>query len=483
MTDSPPLFSKLARGGVVMAGAQVLRLLLRLGSMMTLARLLEPDEFGLFGMAALVYGLLQTVRDLGLGAVAIQQGEQSPSESTLFFWLQMAAGFGAAGVTALAAVPTAAWFGRPELVPVIVTLGAAFAVGGLGGQFRVTLVRSLRFRAISVIDLSGLAAGIVAAVLLATAGRGHWALVWMVLVTEAVTTAGLGACADWRPRGRPDFAGTFTYIRRGLKLSANSIVQYGIHMIDQTLVASRFGAQAVGFYGRAWQLGTLPTHGVFAGLNQWLSQGLVRLRDDPEAFRAWSRQVLNTLLYGCAPLAAVLAVAPETVLRMLLGPGWEPAAPALSWLALTIPAQAWIFLELGILIACRREGRLLLWSAIRLVTLAAVLGIGAPHSLAGVAACVAAAKWLLMPAGLVLVMHSCPLRWRDVAEAVLAPMSLGGFVGVALWGTRSWSATTALPALTLAGVALAAVAVFFAAWPRARRELAAAGRLLTSRRD
>jgi len=129
-----PLFARLAAGGAAVVWVQALRLLLRLVSMVTLARLLSPLDFGIFGMAALVYGLLQTVRDLGLSAAAMQQGSLTPGESRLLFWLQSGAGLLVAAFTCVLAPLVAAFFAQPALQPLLYALAVSFLLQGIGGQ-------------------------------------------------------------------------------------------------------------------------------------------------------------------------------------------------------------------------------------------------------------------------------------------------------------------------------------------------------------
>ncbi len=480
---SQPLFAQLASSGSAVVATQVLRLALRFGSMITLARLLTPNQFGIFGMAALVYGLLQSGRDLGLATVAVQEGELTPSASTRFFWLQCGAGLLVTALTAALAPLAAMYFEQPALTAMLWTLGGAFILSGLGGQFRVELSRALRFRAISIVEAAGLATGFGVAIALAARGAGHWALVAMVLVQELVTLAGLVAAGPWRPQGRPDFTGAGGHLFSGLHLTGFNMTMYATQMIDQACVAARFGSHALGLYGRAWQLGTLPTHGLIAGLSNWMVQGLVKLRDQPEAFSAWCRRILNALAWLCAPLAAVLVVAPEPILRVLLGPQWSEAAPALRWLALTLPIQPWLFAELWILTACREERRLLGWSLVRFGVLAGALSWGGATGFTGVALTVTIVQWLLLPVSVLVVGAVSPARWTDLVQASLCPLLLGVLTGVALQFSRAlWSGQSGgLAAALIALIVLLVTAGFAALSTRGRRELTAAIQLLLGR--
>ncbi|MCW5549621.1 MAG: oligosaccharide flippase family protein [Opitutaceae bacterium] len=481
--SSQPLFARLAAGGAAVVWVQALRLLLRLVSMVTLARLLSPLDFGLFGMAALVYGLLQTVRDLGISAAAMQQGNLTPGESRLLLWLQSGAGLLVAALTCALAPLVAAFFAQPVLQSLLYALSVSFLLQGIGGQYRVELGRELRFRTISLIEAGGLVAGITTAIVLAARGHGYWSLAAMILVQEGATMLGLVLTAPVRLAGRTEFSGAGRFLRHGFQLAGFNLVQYAAQMVDQAFVAVRFGSHALGLYGRAWQLGTLPTYGLVAGLTGWMIQGLVKLRDEPEAFRQWCRRVLNALAYACLPLGALLVAAPDLALRGLLGPQWSEAAGMLRWLALTLPLQPWLFAELWILAACRRSRRLLLWSLVRLLALAVALLIFAEAGPVAIAATVTGVQWLLLPVSLWLVGQASPFRPRDLLTASAGPVLLGLLTVSALWLTRPlWVDSADLSAgLMVLGVMAATTAALMAFCPPVRREMITALQLVRGR--
>jgi O-antigen/teichoic acid export membrane protein len=60
------LKEKTIRGGAARLGAQGASFVLRLGSLMVLARLLVPADFGLVGMVTAFTGVLNLLRDFGL---------------------------------------------------------------------------------------------------------------------------------------------------------------------------------------------------------------------------------------------------------------------------------------------------------------------------------------------------------------------------------------------------------------------------------
>src|SRR6266852_8824427 len=80
------------RGGFAKVCAQAANFLLRLGSVMMLARLLTPRDFGLVGMVTALTGVLSLFRDFGLSSAAIQRANVTEDQISTLFWINMLLG-------------------------------------------------------------------------------------------------------------------------------------------------------------------------------------------------------------------------------------------------------------------------------------------------------------------------------------------------------------------------------------------------------
>src|SRR5271154_4804319 len=86
------LKEKTIRGGAARLCSQGANFLLRLGSLMVLARLLGPRDFGLVGMVTAFTGVLTLFRDFGLSAAAIQQQNVTDEQLSSLFWINIFVG-------------------------------------------------------------------------------------------------------------------------------------------------------------------------------------------------------------------------------------------------------------------------------------------------------------------------------------------------------------------------------------------------------
>src|SRR6201988_3200109 len=86
------LKGKTIRGGLARLCAQGASFVLRLGSLMVLARLLGPKDFGLVGMVTAFTGVLGLFRDFGLSSAAVQRTTVTEEQISTLFWINIFVG-------------------------------------------------------------------------------------------------------------------------------------------------------------------------------------------------------------------------------------------------------------------------------------------------------------------------------------------------------------------------------------------------------
>src|SRR2546421_7975452 len=84
------LKQKSVRAGAVALIAQGLKFGLQTGSVMILARLLAPEDFGLQGMVVAVSGLLSLFKDAGLSMATVQREIVTHEQTSTLFWINLA---------------------------------------------------------------------------------------------------------------------------------------------------------------------------------------------------------------------------------------------------------------------------------------------------------------------------------------------------------------------------------------------------------
>ena len=430
------LKEKIIRGGAARLAAQVASLALRMGALVVLARLLGPKDFGLVGMVTALTGVLTWFRDFGLSAAAVQRSDITKDQHSTLFWINVLLGALLALVTLAAAPAIAAFYHEPRLVGVAAVLGTAFLFNAVGIQHSALLQRQMRFTAMAAISVASLTVGTAIAIGGAAIGYGYWALVASSVTTPLVASIGFWLATGWVPGMPRRRAGIRSMMHFGGTLTLNNVIAYIALNADKVMIGRFLGVDAIGIYGRAFQLVSIPTDNLNAAVGEVAFSALSRLQNDPARLRSYFLKGFSFVLGLTLPITIACALFADDIVLVLLGPKWQASTEIVRLLAPTIAVMAvinpmtWLIYSLGLV---RRSLKISLVFAPILI-LGCVLGL--PYGAAGVAFAYSAVTVLWVVPHVAWCVHGTPISLRDVAAVVIRPLACGVMAGAVGYAVR-----------------------------------------------
>jgi O-antigen/teichoic acid export membrane protein len=416
------LKGKTIRGGLARLCAQGADFTLRLVSLMVLARLLGPKDFGLVGMVTALTGVLIMFRDFGLSAAAIQRAIVTEEQLSTLFWINISVGAGLTLLTAAMAPVIAAFYHEPRLVAVTAALASSFIFNAAGVQHGALLQRQMRFTTLAVISVISLVVSTSMAIGGAMAGYGYWALVGMTLTAPIINTLGFWLTTAWIP-GRPRRqVGIRSMMHFGGTVTLNGLVVYIASNFEKVLLGRFWGADALGIYGRAYQLINIPTANLNSAAGEVAFSALSRLQDDPGRLKRYFLKGYSVVLAMTMPMTVACALFADDMIFVFLGPKWKAAGAIFRFLAPTILVFAianplsWLVMSLGLV---RRSLKMGLVIA-PLMILSYVLGL--PYGAKGVALAYSATMLLWVVPVIAWSVHGTVISLRDVFLTVSRPL-------------------------------------------------------------
>src|SRR5438876_8425954 len=238
-------------GAFITTAAQGAQVLLNLVSIMVLARLLIPKDFGLFAMVTTVIGYLRVFKDAGLSTATVQREGITHAQVSNLFWINVGIS-GAATLILAASSPVVAWFYRdPRLVGITLVLSSTFLLNGVTVQHTALLNRQMRFRAIAVIQIGSMLIGVAVGIGMALLGYNYWALVFSNLITVAAAVLLTWFAIPWRPHAPSRRSGIRPLLSFGANLATGGLIYSLARGTDAMLIGRFYGPGAVGLYTRA----------------------------------------------------------------------------------------------------------------------------------------------------------------------------------------------------------------------------------------
>jgi O-antigen/teichoic acid export membrane protein len=339
-------------------------------------------------------------------------------------------------VTLAAAPAIAAFYNEPRLVGVAAVLGTAFLFNAVGIQHSALLQRQMRFTAMGVISVASLMAGTAIAIGGAAIGYGYWALVASSVTTPLVASIGFWLAAGWVPGMPTRRAGIRSLLHFGGTLTVNNVIAYIALNTDKVLVGRFLGVDAIGLYGRAFQLASIPTDSLNGVIGEVAFSALSRLQNDSDRLRSLFLTGFSFAFSLTLSITVACALFADDIVLVLLGPKWQAATEIVRLLAPTIVVMAvlnpvtWLINSLGLV---RRSLRITLIYAPILI-LGCVLGL--PYGAAGVAFGYSAVMVLWMVPHVAWWVHRTAVSLRDVGAAVIRPLACGVMAGAVAYAVR-----------------------------------------------
>jgi PST family polysaccharide transporter len=461
-----------ARATAFTAGAQAASLVLRMAATVVLARLLTPEDYGLFGMVTVLVSFISLFNDFGLSMATIQKEDVTHAEASTLFWVNVGVS-SALALVLIALSPVVVWFyHEPRLLWLNVVLALSLLPGGLRVQHGAILRRQMRFGVIALVDLTALVVGIAAGIILAWLRRDYWGLVAMHWGTSVAACIGTWLVCGWIPSLPGRLAAVRSQLHFGTRFTGSQILVFLSKNLDNVMVGKFAGVIQLGLYDRAFRLMLQPMQQIMMPISNVATPTLSRLQSDPARLRKYFCAALSAICYLAMPLTMSLVVLSEEVTLLLLGPNWQEVSRIFRILALAALVEpvsscaGWLMLSLG------HTGRMLRWDIVQCPIVIAAFAIGLPWGAMGVATAYTCATFVLVPATCLYYLRDCPVTTRDTMGAVRRPALISILLAAVMFPTLFWLRGEHLLARLIAteGVGLAVFITIVLLWPAARAD-------------
>jgi lipopolysaccharide exporter len=320
-------------------------------SVVVLARLLAPADFGLVAIATSLAGALAIMSEFGFQVALIQNQAADRRHYDTAWTLGVVRGLLVAGTLAIFARPLAAMFADPRLKPILLVLAIGVMVTSLENVGVVDFRKHFRFHKEFMYRAVAKFASFIIALPAAIMLRNYWALVLGMFAGQLGGVLLSYAMCSYRPR--LSVSAWRELIRFSKWLLLNNVFYFVYSNIDAFVIGRFAGAQALGFFRVAYEIASLPTTEMVAPIRAAILPGYAKLASDHERLRASFAATFGTIVVVAAPIAVGLGLVAEPLVRLVLGEQWLGAIPLLEVLAIAgainvCTANTWpVFIALG----------------------------------------------------------------------------------------------------------------------------------------
>jgi lipopolysaccharide exporter len=320
-------------------------------SVVVLARLLVPADFGLVAIATALAGALASMSEFGFQVALIQNQTADRRHYDTAWTLGVVRGLLIGGMLTIFARPLAGMFSDPRLEPVLFVLAVGVIVTSLENIGVVDFRKHFQFHKEFIYRAVARFASFIIALPAAIMLRNYWALVLGMFAGQLGGVLLSYAMCSYRPRVSVSVWRELIGFSKWLLL--NNILYFAYHHIDAFVIGRFAGAQPLGFFRVAHEIASLPTTEMVAPIRAAILPGYAKLASDYERLRASFAATFGTIVIVAVPVAVGLGLIADPLVRLVLGEQWLDAIPLLEVLCIAgavnvCTANTWpVFIALG----------------------------------------------------------------------------------------------------------------------------------------
>lgn len=317
-------------GGLGSGGMQLLNLAFGI----FLSRLLSPGDYGMIGALTIFSAVAGIFTESGFTLAIVNREKIDIRDYSSVFWFNLAVGALLYVALFFLAVPIAAFYRTPEMVPLARFLFLSFFIGALGTAPSGYLLRNLMIKQRSKSLIIAVATSGIAGVICALAGLAYWGIAVQTVSYSLMVAIMMWRYAAFRPKLQFSWHTIASMIPFSIKQVVVALFNHFNNNFFAALLGRFYGMRTTGFYtqGSKW---TTMGFNTISGMINSVGQPVIRQTvGDPDRMIRVFRKLLRFTAFISFPAMLGLAIVSEELIVITVTDKWLPAVPVMHILCI-----------------------------------------------------------------------------------------------------------------------------------------------------
>ncbi len=324
------LGKKVLRGSILQFGGRFFFRGLKFIRTIVVARMLFPEDVGLFALASLCLGFVDTFIQSGFQGALVQRKEITREHLDGAWTIHVYKGILLGAIYFCMAPLLATFFDEPRLVLVAQVLSIIKVLDGFSNIGVILFQRELQFGKKMLYEFAYNITEIIVLIVVIQIIPNIWALVIGNISYYVAVLVFSYLFHSYRPRLTFNLDGARELFHFGKWLWLGGILTFFVSNGDSLAVSKLISIEALAYYQLAFSLALLPAYEVMRSLGSVLFPLFSRIKDSREKLVSEFLRVGNALLLVVLPMSVVLYSLREPIVSLLYGDRWLPMVPLLG---------------------------------------------------------------------------------------------------------------------------------------------------------
>jgi len=300
-----------------------------------IARILAPDDYGLYAMAVLITGYAEMFSFMGMGSAIVQRPSTNEDELSSVFWFSFAVSCAFALSCYPIAYISAHIFKTSKIIPLTESISIIFMCAGVSIVPNALLAKHLEFKKIGRIEMMSTVISVTLMLGIASLGGGVWALIGGRIFRALISLVLTYSALKWFPRFHFNFNEAKSYLKFGITVSIGHSLFYISDASDKFFAGRAWNAAMLGYYSFALQLAQLPTEKIVVLINQVSFAAFSKLQHVKDQFNKLYLDIVKITATLVLPLFVGGYLVGEDLVKVLLNEKWFPMILLFKYLCLS----------------------------------------------------------------------------------------------------------------------------------------------------
>ena len=315
-------------------GERILAQVISLIVSIILARLLDPEHYGIIAIVTVFINILDALVSGGFGNALVQKKDADDLDFNTICWFSIGLSLVLYLALFLGSPAIASFYEMPELLWVTRVMGIRIIISAFNSIQHAYVQRHMELKRFFFATLGGTLISAVVGIAMAYRGYGVWALVGQYMTNSCIDTIVLRMTIKWKPKLQWSYERLKSMMNFGLKMLGATLVNTLQDNIRSLVVGKVFTAEDLAYYNQGKKYPATLMNNLVGSVQKVLFPAFAGQQDDKPKIKEQMRKAIRISSFILVPIVIGMVALADTFIILLLTEKWAPAIPYLRILSL-----------------------------------------------------------------------------------------------------------------------------------------------------
>lgn len=315
---------KVAGGLFWSYGERIVAQMVSLVVSIVLARLLDPENYGVISIVMIFITFCDAIVSGGFGNAIVQKKDADELDVNTMLCCSVATSFLLYLIIFFAAPFIADFYEMDIIRSILRVLGLRLLISGVNSIQRAWIQKRMLFKRFFISTLFGTIISAIVGIAMAYSGMGAWALVAQYLTNSFIDTTVLLITNDWKPRLQFSWVRAKDMLSYGWKVLVTTVVYTIEGDLRSLIIGKKFGSADLAYYDQGKKFPNLLVTNINTSISNVMFPVLSENQNDLIRLKQMCRRAVRVGIYLLSPLLIGLIGVADTFVIAILSEKWAP---------------------------------------------------------------------------------------------------------------------------------------------------------------